>query len=312
MTANLAEMIDSLSKKIDSLTGILPAGGSMQTGDLVDGGVVASATTASIVDPSKSWDIDSLTGYTVEVDTTPHQIREISSNSSTSLLVTNPFSVAPGQGNRYVIRRAQVNINIAASDITIMMNLSAASIMMPIDLQGSYIMMPVDIQAQYLTLDINIKSQTAAINMNIAAQNADVTINIHAQSVGIKSQGEYAPANNQQKYLVGEWSSIAAGQEGTPVVSYTVPGGVNLYLTELSFTICATDLANADLNQIGAAYLYDSTAGVFLARIGGNGGGGITFPTPKLIPSGHVLQLIVYNNSDHNAYMNAATGGYQV
>ena len=231
------------------------------------------------------------------------------------------------------------------ADWTESMELLGSEIMVPMDLQGSYIMMPIDIQAQYInlavdivaqtvgniaidisaqtignlnvniaasavTLNVNISSQTGNINVNIAAQAGNVTINVAAQTVAIKSQGEWSPQQNEQKYFTGGGTNKGYGAYFED--QYTVSSGKALYITFVTFSIQASAVANADLNQHGEVRLWRTGQSAYLMYLGGEGGGGQNLETPIKIPGGQTLHIELWSWANHNCDLYYTLGGYEI
>ncbi len=209
-------------------------------------------------------------------------------------------------------------------DYTRAQQIIGSDIMVPIDIQGSYIMMPVDIQAQYVTLQIDIVAQTIGnlavniaantagnITVNIAAQSlSNLNINLNAQTVAIMYGGEWgAKEGNGKSVIVGlsnsAYGSIAFGD-------YVVTTGKTLFVNSMSFYVYAYAAANADLPQIAAIYLYNQSDSVYLPMLGGNGGAGITFPSPIRMSSGKTLRLNLGVFANHAVIAYASWVGWEM
>jgi len=226
------------------------------------------------------------------------------------------------------------------ADWTESIELLGSEIMVPIDLQGAYAMMPVDIQAQYITLQtdivaqsvgnigIDIKAQTlsqlnvnitgsaATLNVNISSQSVTVNMNISTQSVAVKSQGEWAPQAGQQKYLSSglTGADIEANTAAT-IFNYAVTSGKTFYITYASFM--AWDMATgtpAGLPVGMSIADYDPSTGIIvrLVFLGGNGGGGISFPTPVKVAGGHQIYVQGFNPCEMTLRFLASFGGYEL
>ena len=194
--------------------------------------------------------------------------------------------------------------------------------MVPIDIQGALIMMPVDIQAQYLTLSIDIVAQSVgsievdlvaqsigSININIAAQDLEnLNINLNAQGVGIYYGGEWeVKAGNGVRIDAG--GALAAFFDNTSD-DYTVPTGKTLFINSLGFAIWASAAGSADLAQHGVVQILNNTDTAILYQLGGDGGGGVSFPSPIPVPAGKVVRLICYNMANHAVGMSAVFVGF--
>ena len=185
-------------------------------------------------------------------------------------------------------------------------------------------MMPVDIQAQYLNVEVDIVAQTIGnigidlkaatvekINVDISAQTiGNLTIDIDAQSVGIYTQPEWAAKELIDKNFIATATNLTFGQ--LAYGSYTVPGTKALYLCGMSFSIYASASADADINQMGMAYLYNETDIIVLAALGGNGGGGIAFTKPIRVAANKEFRYYCASYANHEASVIITTWGYEL
>jgi len=203
------------------------------------------------------------------------------------------------------------SIELLGSEVMVPFDVQSAYIQVPMDLQGALIQMPIDIQGQYITLDINIESVAAdvTLNVNITASAVTINMDIKAQSVAVKSQGEWSPQAGQQKYFTATQLNVGFNTEA--YAQYAVPTGKTLYITHLSFSANAAAVANADNHQHAKVYI--SIVGVgFLAYLGGNGGGGISFPTPLKVSAGETFNLSIIAFANHNLDCFACAAGYEL
>jgi hypothetical protein len=169
----------------------------------------------------------------------------------------------------------------------------------------------IDIVAQtigYIQMDLAAQS-IGNIAINIAGQIANVDISLQAQSIAIKSQGEWAPQEGQQKYWYGSGTVAAPGVAN---IDYTVTEGKTLYVTHFSFSCGATTAEDKDKNQNGKAILYNYSTSTWLVFLGGNGGDGLPFPTPIKFTSGQVVRMIMQNVAGHEMAMYCNFGGYEL
>jgi hypothetical protein len=214
-------------------------------------------------------------------------------------------------------------------------NVFGSDIQIPIDVQGSYIQMPIDIQGQYITLEIDIVAQTIGnikmdiaaqtignlainiaavsvgnLNVNISAQSVTVNMDVKAQSVAVKSQAEWSPQAGQQKYVTGSGLNRASGSG--VAADYSVPSGKTLYITHMGYSVNGYAAADRDKQQHARCHLSNYSTGVGLAYIGGDGGNGISFPTPIKIPENQVVRMLVVNMANHNCDIYLCWGGYEI
>ncbi len=172
---------------------------------------------------------------------------------------------------------------------------------------------PTSIIAQTIAqLNVDIIAQTlAALDINITGQDlAELVINIAAQDVGIYLQPEWAALQGDDKNFSVGASNQTRGNGAS--ASYTVTAGKTLYISGASFWIYANLAADSDKNQMGLAWLYNNTDLIYLATLGGNGGGGLSFPKPLVIPSEKEFKYFVLNRSNHNCDMYMSAWGYEI
>ena len=136
------------------------------------------------------------------------------------------------------------------------------------------------------------------------------TIDILAQEIGIYIGAEWEVKAGNEKYLQVSDASLVDGD--FDYVSYTNLEGKTFYINFLSFMIVASEVANKEKPQMGWATLKNHTDTIYLARLGGNGGNGISFPSPIKIPAGKELRLLIDNYSGHTCWVSATCGGYLV
>jgi len=128
----------------------------------------------------------------------------------------------------------------------------------------------------------------------------------------------------QKLYLTPEWGALVGVDKNivgnalnkapatSLTISHIVPAGKQLYLTQFSCVGQANLAADAELNQMVIALLYDLTALTSLYWIGGNGGAMAPLSKPIVIPAGHQVDAIITNRSNHNCDLWGGFGGYEV
>ena len=209
-------------------------------------------------------------------------------------------------------------------DWTDLLQLVGSDIMVPIDIQASYVMLPVDIQAQYVTLEIDIVAQTVGnIAIDLAAQSignlavdinaqtiGNLVIDIEAQSIGLYLQPEWASKEGVDKNFYFFTNNLEPQLDAG--ANYTPPAYKTLFICQLSFSLCADKVADADKNQIGVGIIDNVSDSLRLIRLGGNGGGGITFTKPFAIPGGKQMWYGGFNYSAHTCNLGVAVHGYEI
>ena len=125
-------------------------------------------------------------------------------------------------------------------------------------------------------------------------------------------------------YLMPEWAAKEATDKnfrgiatdkGYPLgitVAYTVPIGKTLYITNYSFRLVASNVADADKNQIGVAYVFNFTDAIVYSEIGGNGGGSVSLNKPLRFAGGKIANFIANCYANHDCDVVIAANGYEV
>ncbi len=210
-------------------------------------------------------------------------------------------------------------------DYTRAMQIIGTSVTLPISIITSAITLSVDVVAWNVgTLSVDIAAQSVGniaidlaaqsvgnITVNIAAQSlTNLNINLSAQTVAIMYGGEWGASQGGGKSVGVGVTSTYYGQ--ATYADYTVTTGKTLYIYSLSFYSYAAAAANADLPQIGAIWLQNYTDSIILPTLGGNGGGGITFPSPIRFNSGKVVRLNIGAFANHPMTMYAIWAGWEM
>ena len=104
----------------------------------------------------------------------------------------------------------------------------------------------------------------------------------------------------------------AIGGYGTvDTTNLLVVPGLTIYITELTLYCYASAAADADNNQIAIASLFEASGiPVPLGWIGGNGGGTMTFRTPRRFVAGEVIRVVAAVYANHNCNAPALAIGY--
>lgn len=126
----------------------------------------------------------------------------------------------------------------------------------------------------------------------------------------VYSQSEWAARDGKSKNF--EKCADIADFLGTVSDSYAVGATKTLFLTGCCFIVHAQAEADADKNQMGCVRLYDQTDAKDLVLLGGNGGNGVTFSTPIVIPGGHTFEYTGYNLTNHGVHVSISLWGYEV
>jgi hypothetical protein len=127
---------------------------------------------------------------------------------------------------------------------------------------------------------------------------------------GLYLKPEWAAKEATDKNFQAYASNVVWGFGAT--VSYTVPVGKTLYITELTFRCYSFAMANADLPQHVWAFLINATAGVTPVDIGGNGGGQVVLNKPVVFTAGQLMTLEVWPGANHACNVGITAQGYEV
>lgn len=125
-------------------------------------------------------------------------------------------------------------------------------------------------------------------------------------------------------YLMPEWAAFEAIDINlsafvanrpwnfTLTSDYVVTAGRTLYITSASCKLSATLQADADNNHFFSYTLQNTTTGIILAYLGGNGGGQLIFPKPITIPAGETYRMALTIMANHNCNPAVASRGYEI
>lgn len=109
-----------------------------------------------------------------------------------------------------------------------------------------------------------------------------------------------------------ETALMDQGFNNSSSVSYTVPAGKTLYITDYTFYARATNVADADSPQMCLGHLRNVTDNLSYMLQGGNGGGGGTPVVPIVIPENKEFRATIYVYGNHNMNAGILTRGYEV
>ncbi|GAI00658.1 unnamed protein product [marine sediment metagenome] len=209
-----------------------------------------------------------------------------------------------------VFDQVQVNIAAIAERITMPIDIVACEVTMPITVSGSLIQIPVDIQGSYICCPVDLQAQYVDLDVRIVAQVVNVNIEINAQNVGVKIESEWQSFQGNEKDQFKESANLA-WSESVSTVDYAPPEGKDLYITGMAFSIYPAAPDDYDHHLRGEAVLFCSHLGNEISPIGGEGGNGITFPTPIKIPSQKNVSVRGTNWSNITCKMHIGWWGYE-
>ncbi len=129
-------------------------------------------------------------------------------------------------------------------------------------------------------------------------------------AVDVVLRPEWAAKEGTDKNFVA--SGNMAGEGQAVPLSYTVPDGKILYITQYTFVIYALLPADSELNQFGSLNMLNGTTYVYLALDGGNGGGRFVFSKPAVFLAGEELSTVLSNRTNHGCYGAFTVQGYEV
>lgn len=127
---------------------------------------------------------------------------------------------------------------------------------------------------------------------------------------GLYLKPEWSAKEGTDKNFIANDDALIFGEGAT--VTYLVPAGKSLYITQVSTSLVAPLVANSGNNQICRALVYDQTDNVVKWCLGGNGGAGMAFSKPIVIPTGHTVWFTCYNFSANTAWGVVVASGYEV
>lgn len=197
---------------------------------------------------------------------------------------------------------ANLNVDIVAQTLA---NLS-------IDIAAQTLaQLAIDIAAQSVgNLDVDLKAQSVGnIDIDINAQSlGDVEMEFNAQAIGVKIEAEWEAHQGNDKVVEFNLANIYDGDENND--TYTVPTGKTFYMTWL--TAAWYNDSSADRPNTCIGYMNIEVSGTDYIYHGGNGGAGMTFPTPIPFAAGEVIEHRIYNYSGNQVDGRIASGGYLV
>lgn len=94
--------------------------------------------------------------------------------------------------------------------------------------------------------------------------------------------------------------------------SHDVPADKTLYLTQIGFSISATELTDRDKDQMGWVRIYDVTDETSKLELGGNGGNFAPLAKPIVIAGGHTVHFYWFNRTNHNCDGSISVDGYEI
>lgn len=161
-------------------------------------------------------------------------------------------------------------------DWTGLEHIVGTNIMLAVDVQGGYIMLPVDWQSQF---------------------------------AGVFLQPDWTALQGTDKNF--HCGDTGQGYDGAQYAEYDVPAGKTLYICGASFSSMSERDRDSTVAVYFKGYLFDFTAGIVLAPVGGIGGISVILNKPFVIPAGHNFRLFVINKADINVTLEASAWGWE-
>ena len=128
-------------------------------------------------------------------------------------------------------------------------------------------------------------------------------------AVDVVLRPEWAAKEGADKEFIVENTALAAGD--ATQLDYTVPVGKTLVITDVSYHLGATDLANGELNQICRCRITEVIALETKWVEGGNGGGHHALRKPLIFLAGEQFRIGVRNMSNHTCVAGSFAAGYE-
>ncbi len=127
-------------------------------------------------------------------------------------------------------------------------------------------------------------------------------------TVDLMLRPEWSAVEGIDKDMNASDATLAFGE--TAGITYVVPVGKRLYITDLSGALYAAAAANADLNQICAVWL---SVGLTLKGVnGGNGGASLSPKKPWVATAGQTVTAFLYSFANHSCSGTITLSGYEV
>ena len=125
---------------------------------------------------------------------------------------------------------------------------------------------------------------------------------------GLYLKPEWAAKEGTDKNMSATAAAQAPG--GFSQLSYTVPNGRTLYVTQFNAAIYAAVVGDAELNQMCLVSLWIGASQRY--QLGANGGGLWVLSKPLTVTETKVLNLFCHNSSAHTCHLYGGMGGYEV
>jgi len=126
--------------------------------------------------------------------------------------------------------------------------------------------------------------------------------------VDVVLRPEWAAVHTIDKSFIASDANVA--WSGNAHVSYVVPAGKTLFITDIEVKNTAFAAANGDLPQMCAAVINDGTPTYFLLQ-GGDGGVGAHFIKPLVFQAGVTVTFTVENWANHATNCAVVAMGYE-
>ena len=129
-------------------------------------------------------------------------------------------------------------------------------------------------------------------------------------AVDVVLRPEWAAKEGVDKSFQSSSSPRTFGQSF--FVSYTVPLTKTLYIVHFGIRNVPVAAVDGDKNQICEGRIVDFTTSTTLWNQGGNGGLGIAFHKPIVIPGDHRVDMYAYTFAAHDTNLGLYAAAYEI
>lgn len=198
-------------------------------------------------------------------------------------------------------------VDIQAQYITLDIDIVAQTVgYIGIDIKAQTIdKLDINLAASAITLDINLKTSAITLNVDITAQTVgNINFDIKAQSVGMYLQPDWQVKEGTDKNLFAT-ASVDTGTT-TKILDYPVSAGKTFYIWQWGFNIAYEGGMSSQL------YYTHNATDTRLAASGGYQGGAVAFSKPIAIIAGDKIRVEVLHGAGESRTCKAHVGGYEI
>lgn len=260
-------------------------------------GVSIDATTVTL-------NVAVLSSVTLNVDITAQTVGNLNVNVAASAITLN-VNVTNATLNVDITAQSvgNLNVNLAASAITLNVNIAASAVTLNVNLSSqSAFNLDVNIAASAITLNVNLSSSSITLNVNLTSQSVNINIDFADQSVAVFDAAKWFAKQAVQVFIFG--TATVNANSAANVATRTVPAGKTFFIVGVSMAI--QDTAAYNNFRVGIVI------GVTVVQAWGSlAGGSIILDTPIRATAGQTVNCSVRNNhATNNIAVIAGFWGY--